>query len=157
MDLLDLVIIALFSALFFSEHTKLASKVFVLCIVLFLFADYILPDSYSYAVSGTVNLIIFITLVNSKSKTYFLVSILSVCLIFVNIQGYIDYERYLLPDNYDHAYLILLTVQLILLYARAVIYGIIDRLNLERDLVQLVIDSGFEAFDSYLYKKEVKK
>jgi len=154
MELLDFIFIALFAGLFFSKHTKLASSVFILCTALFLVMDYLLPDAYSYAASGTVNLIIFLTLVAYKSRTYFLVAILSACLILVNLQGYWDYENYLKPDKYNNAYFILLTAQLVLLYMRALVNGLIDRFNFKRDLVQFIINSNLEAFDSYLYSKD---
>ena len=157
MSLLDLLFMVLFAALYFSKHTRLASIVFLSSYVLFLILHNILPNGYTYAASGACHLIIFSTLVNSKSKTYVLVAFLSVALILVNIQGYMDYERYLLPDNYNYAYLILLTVQLTLLYSRAVINGLVDRFNYKRDLVQFVIDSSCETLDAYLYKKEAKK
>ena len=116
--------------------------------------DHLLPDAYSYAASGTVNLIVFSTLISYKSRTYFLVAILSACLILVNLQGYWDYENYLKPDKYNHAYFILLTAQLVLLYMRALVNGLIDRFNFKRGLVQLIINSNLEAFDSYLYSKK---
>jgi len=103
------------------------------------------------------HLIIFSTLINSKSKTYIIVATLSAALILVNIQGYMDYERYLLPDNYNSAYFILLTAQLVLLYLKAIMNGIVDRFNYKRDLVQLLVDSSCESFGSYVHKKESKK
>jgi len=149
----ELIYIGLFSVLLLNKHTRKASCVFILAYALQLTLTYLLPASMYFSISGTAHLLIFLSLVNLKSRTYFLVSLLSVCLIFVNIQGYINYEQYLPPDEYNNAYFILLTAQLILLYLRAGINGLIDRFNFKRNLVQLIIDSNLEAFDSYLYSK----
>jgi len=153
----ELIYIGLFSVLLFSKHTRLASFVFLFAYTVQLSFVQIMPQSMYFSISGTAHLLIFLALVNTKSRTYFLVSLLSVCLIFVNMQGYINYESLLPPDEYNSTYFILLTAQLILLYLRAAINGIIDRLNYKRDLVRLIVDSGFKAFDDYLYKKESKQ
>ncbi len=83
---------------------------------------------------------------------------MSVCLILVNIQGYINYENYLPPDKYNDAYTVLLNAQLFLLYLRAGINGLIDRFNFKRDLVQFIADSNFEAIDKFIQsEKEAAK
>ncbi len=158
MNYIDFIYIALFAVLFKNKHTRLASSVFVFCYILFLVMHNLLPNGYTYVSSGTAHLIIFLSLIKSASKTYFLVSILSVCLILVNIQGYINYENYLPPDKYNDAYTVLLNAQLFLLYLRAGINGLIDRFNFKRDLVQFIADSNFEAIDKFIQsEKEAAK
>ena len=159
MDLIDLLYIALFALLFKSKHTRLASKVFVLCSILFLVMYNILPNGSTYGSSGLANCIIFWVLVNSNGKVYILVSLLSICLIFVNIQGYINYNLELEATEYNNTYFILLNIQLALLYMKAAINGLIDRFNFKRDLVQLLIDSNMDAFEEFIQseKKEAEK
>ena len=159
MSSLDLLYIALFALLFKSKHTRLASGVFVVCYILFLSMHNLLPNGYTYLSSGTAHFFIFMSLVKSKSKTYFLVSILSICLIFVNIQGYINFEHGLEATEYNNSYFILLNIQLALLYMKAAINGLIDRFNFKRDLVQLLIDSNMDTFEEFIQskKKEAEK
>lgn len=159
MDYSDLLYIALFALLFKSKHTRLASGVFVACCVLFLVMHNLLPNGLTYASSGTANIIIFLSLIGSKSKTYFLVSVLSICLIFVNIQGYINFELELAADEYDYAYSVIFNIQLALLYLKASINGLIDRFNFKRDLVRFIAESNLDAFDRFIQyeKREVKK
>ena len=71
MELQEAVYIGLFSVLYFSKHTRLASIVFVLSMCAFYAMHYALPNGYTYAASGTVNLFIFLSLVTEKSRTYF--------------------------------------------------------------------------------------
>ena len=153
MELIDLLYIALFALLFKSKHTRLASSVFVLCYILFLVMYNLLPNGSTYGSSGLANTIICWVLVKSNCKVYISVSILSICLIFVNIQGYINFNHGLEADEYNNAYFILLNIQLVMLYMKAAINGLIDRFNFKRDLVQFLVDSNMDTFEVCYNKK----
>ena len=161
----DAIFIGLLSVLFLFKRSRYASFVYLVAYSLYLtIFDYV-PSNYYHATSATINFFIFKALFKGdKFKTLssllswrnyrvnHIVGLLSLCLIFVNLVGYIDYMNYSPATEYNENYRFIVAVQIFLLYIGNMLYAYVDRRDHKRALVWLNNPDSFKTFNPFCKK-----
>lgn len=163
---IDFLYIALFSGLFLSKHTTYAAKLFLSGYAVFFCFYYFVQyypalKGYVYAFSGGIHALIFLSLCYKRQtiySIYFFVSLISIGIVFLNIQGFMYFFNGIkYKKEYDYILTNLVGSQIIILYLKAAINGLIDRFNYKRDFIQFISDSNSETFGQIIQRKKEEK
>lgn len=147
----DYIFIGLFIALLIPKDSRYAAIIFLAAYISYTAIYPQLPDNYYHAFSSTLNLFIFLTLLNNHKSVAFLSLSLAIP---VNFFGYMSYMYYMPADNYNKIYLTIVAIQIFLLFTRMLLNAYINRRNYKRAMVQLNSPDSYESFDPLHIKKE---
>lgn len=163
-----LVFIGLLSALLLPKRTRYASFVYLVpyIIYLLLYHKGLIPDSYYFAVSATLNTIIFLALFKGYKLTsindifnlnkYTInqkVGLLSVLLVLINFVGYCRWYygvEGFQSTIYDSDYRFIVGIQISLLYIGNMIDAFVDRRDHKLALLRFADIDYFETFEEIL-------
>lgn len=144
MNVSDFINVGLFTVLLLSKTTRYASAVILAGYALYFSVIEPLPGQYYYHMTALLNLIIGCILF----PRYKLVALLSFALIVVNNIGFLIYDAGYEPTLYNNLSLVIITIQILLLYIRAITDGIHIRGTRGRALVFIAncdsVQSNFE-------------